>query len=216
MQDSSEGIRLKMRARGAADCRGYSLLEMMIVATLMMIIGGITFIALIPAWRETRITNAYNMTLMTLRRAHDEAVAQRREYVVSFNNGAIPNTVTVTQNTVAGPVLVSVQLAPEIGFTAISGIPTSNSAPPTSPDSFGTGGNAIDLDVNVNPGITTVYFYPDGTARDSVGNLSNGVVYIARFGDLYSSRAVSVWGSTGRVRGWHLYLTGTQNFWRQM
>jgi Tfp pilus assembly protein FimT len=191
-------------------------MELMIAASVMMIVGGISFMALIPAWQQTRITNAYNSTLMTLRRAHDEAVAQRRVYVVSFNNGAIPNTITVTQNTTAGPVLVSAQLAPEIAFVAISGIPTSPTAPPTTPDGFGTGGSAIDLDVTVTPGVTTIYFYPDGTAKDNLGNLSNGVVYVARQADLYSSRAVTIWGATGRVRGWRLFLTGTQNYWRQL
>jgi len=216
MRDSSRKMRSQKRACGAADSRGFSLMELMIVASVMMIVGGITSVALIPVWQQTRITNAYNTTLMTLRRAHDEAVAERRVYVVSFNNGAIPNTITVTQNTTAGPVLVSAQLAPEIGFTVIPGIPTSNSAPPTTPDSFGTGGQAIDLDVGVTPGIPTIYFYPDGTAQDSVGNIANGVVYIARQNDLYSSRAVTVWGATGRVRGWRLFLTGTQNYWRQL
>ena len=216
MRDSNPNARLQARAHNLAGCRGFSLLEMMIVASLMMIVGGITFMALIPAWQQTRITNAYNTTLMTIRRAHDEAVAERRVYVVSFNNGAIPNTITVTQNTVAGPVLVQAQLAPEMAFVAIPGIPTSPIAQPITPDGFGNGGSAIDLDVNVTPGVTTIFFYPDGTAQDSVGNISNGVVYLARQGDLYSSRAVTIWGATGRVRGWRLFLTAGQNFWRQM
>jgi prepilin-type N-terminal cleavage/methylation domain-containing protein len=207
---------VRVRAGRTADCRGFSLLEMMIVCAIFLIVGGITTMALIPAWQQTRITNAYNTTLMVVRRAHDEAVAERRVFVVSFNNSAVPNTVTVTQNNTAGPVLVSAVLPPEVAFTTVSGIPTSNSSPPTTPDSFGTGGYPVDLDVSVTPGVTTIFFYPDGTAQDNVGNVSNGVVYVARPGDLYSSRAITVWGATGRVRGWRLFLTGTQNYWRQL
>ena len=216
MRDSSHGMKFQSRARKAAASRGFSLMELMIAATVMMIVGGISFMALIPAWKQSRITNSYNTTLMILRRAHDEAVAERRVYVVSVNNGAIPNTISVNQNTTAGPLLVSAQLPPDVSFTTVSGIPTSNTAPPTTPDSFGTGGAAIDLDVNVNPGVTTIYFNPDGTAQDNLGNLANGVIYVARPNDLYSSRAVTIWGATGRVRGWRLFLTGTQNYWRQL
>lgn len=215
-RDEKYEIHKDVRVKGPAGCRGFSLLEMMIVCAIFLIVGGITTMALIPAWQQTRITNAYNTTLMVMRRAHDEAVAERRVFVVSFNNSAIPNTVTVTQNTTAGPVLVSAVLPPEIAFTTVSGMPTSPNSPPTTPDGFGTGGFPVDLDVGVTPGTTTIFFYPDGTAQDSVGNISNGVVYVARPGDLYSGRAITVWGATGRVRGWRLFLTSGQNFWRQL
>jgi hypothetical protein len=49
-----------------------------------------------------------------------------------------------------------------------------------------------------------ISFYPDGSAHDLAGNLNNGVVYIARPGDLYSSRAITLTGATGRIRGWRL------------
>ena len=47
-------------------------------------------------------------------------------------------------------------------------------------------------------------FLPDGSAHDLLGNLNNGILYLARNGDLYSSKAITVFGSTGRVRGWRL------------
>lgn len=191
-------------------------MELMIVCSIFMIVGGITAISLIPAWQQTRITEAYNTTLMIIRRAHDEAVAERRIYVVSFNNTAVPNTVTVTQNAPNGPVLVSGALPPEITYTTLPGMPTSNAAPPTTPDSFGIASFAIDLDVNVTPGVNTIYFYPTGTALDGAGNTSNGVVYIARTGDINSARAVTIWGATGRIRGWRLFQTGSQYNWRQL
>jgi hypothetical protein len=61
-----------------------------------------------------------------------------------------------------------------------------------------------------------IYFQPDGSAQDANSNINNGVVYIARPGDLASSRAITLWGATGRLRGWRLYITGTgTKAWRQ-
>jgi len=203
-------------AQLAAHSRGFSLMELMIVCAVFMIVGGISAITLMPAWQQTRITEAYNTTLMVIRRAHDESVAQCRVYVVSFDDVSVPNTVTVTQNTTTGPVLVSASLPPEIKFTTVTGMPTSNATPPTTPDSFGVAGFGVDLDVNVTPGIKTIYFYPTGSAFDNAGNISNGVVYIARPSDINSPRAVTIWGATGRIRGWRLYQSGTQYSWGQL
>jgi len=49
---------------------------------------------------------------------------------------------------------------------------------------------------------------PDGSAHDVNGNLNSGIVYVARNGDLYSSRAITLYGATGRIRGWRLLSSG--------
>ena len=53
-----------------------------------------------------------------------------------------------------------------------------------------------------------VMFMPDGSAHDVNGNLNSGIVYVARNGDLFSSRAVTLYGATGRIRGWRLITSG--------
>ena len=63
----------------------------MIVLAIMMIASGIFFMSLQPALKDTRVTNAYNTTLMTLRRAREAAIAERRTYMVTFNNAVTPN-----------------------------------------------------------------------------------------------------------------------------
>ena len=53
-----------------------------------------------------------------------------------------------------------------------------------------------------------IYFYPDGSAEDAIGNVNNGVVYVALAGNtgfINTSRAITLWGATGRLRGWHIY-----------
>ena len=58
---------------------------------------------------------------------------------------------------------------------------------------------------------------PDGSSRDSLGNYNSGVVYLSRTADanIYNSRSVSVWGATGRIRGWHLYQQAGAPIWVQ-
>jgi len=49
-----------------------------------------------------------------------------------------------------------------------------------------------------------IYFQPDGSAQDVAGNVNNGVVYLGTPGQLPAQRAVTLWGYTGRIRGWTL------------
>jgi prepilin-type N-terminal cleavage/methylation domain-containing protein len=192
---------------------GFSLLEMMIVVAISLILAGIAAIAYVPAMKQQRVTSAYNSTLTTLRRARDQAAGDMRVYVVSFT---APGTITVTQSTTAGPLLMTTVLPSDITFHVEPGVPTSPTVAPTTPDGFGSAGNAIDFDQGVGAGgATTIYFYPDGTAQDINGNTDSGVVYLGRVGDLYSSRAITLWGNTGRIRGWQLYKIGGVNTWRQ-
>jgi hypothetical protein len=58
-------------------------------------------------------------------------------------------------------------------------------------------------------------FMPDGSAQDTLGNIDSGVVYLGRVGELTSMRAVTVFGSTGRIRGWRLVPQGGGTQWTQ-
>lgn len=193
--------------------RGFSLLEMLIVIAISLTLALVTALAYVPIMKQQHVTSAYNSTLTTLRRARDQASADMRVYVVTFT---APGTITVTQNTVGGPLLITTVLPSDITFSVQAGYPSSPTVAPLTPDSFGTGAIAIDLDEGIGiAGVTSVYFYPDGTAQDISGNYASGVVYLGRPGDLYSSRAVTLWGTTGRIRGWRLYNPGGVNTWSQ-
>jgi Tfp pilus assembly protein FimT len=194
--------------------RGFSLLEMMTVVALGIVVTAITFISMVPVLKQGRLNNAYNTTLAAMRQARDNAVSQRTSYSVTFTTSTSPakNTITVapTLTTFQGEQnTVTYQLPSDIAFLAQSGLPT------TAPDGYGTGVLAIDLGYTAHAtgGSQTVYFCPDGSAQDDstgncLGNADGGVVYIARAGDLLSSRAVTLWGATGRIRGWRLYPLG--------
>lgn len=208
-----------LRTNPSRRTSGFSLLEMVIVMAIILMMASVTFMSLQPVLKQQRVVNSYNIVLSAMRQARDNAVAQRTSYVVTFDNGASPHTVTVAP-TFAGfqgaLKAVTYQLPTDVHFSNESGIPTSNQF---TPDGFGTGAAAIDFGYTGQGagvgGQKLLYFCPDGSAQDAIGgagqcsgNLNNGVVYVARPGELMSSRALTVWGATGRIRGWRLYNNG--------
>ncbi len=185
--------------------RGFSLLEMVAVVAIILIACAITFVTLQPALQDSHVNAAYSTVLTQLRTARQRSISERKRYIVIF---VPPQTIQVYRWDVGVPVspapllLNSIDLPTDVQFTAVAGLPT---GPASVPDGFGTGGTAIDFDQGVGAGNTTeVMFMPDGSSRDRQGNLNSGIVYVARPNELYSSRAVTVFGSTGRIRGWRL------------
>jgi prepilin-type N-terminal cleavage/methylation domain-containing protein len=195
--------------------RGFSLIEMMVVVALILIVLAFSIMAIQPALKQGHLTEGYNQTLMVLRQARDTSVAQRQIYFVTLSNAVQPNTITITQGS-TGTVTATYFLPPDIAFDAEPGLPTSPVVFPATPDGFGVGTPAIDFDQGIAGGTKNViYFYPDGSAEDVIGNVNNGVVYLAMPGFINTSRAITLWGATGRLRGWHIYKNGAQYYWRQ-
>jgi prepilin-type N-terminal cleavage/methylation domain-containing protein len=197
---------------------GFSLLEMMIVVAILLIMASISIVTLVPAMNQQRLTNAYNTTLSAMRQARDNAVAQRTSYSVTFSATATPNTIVVAptllgfagdQNT------VTYQLPTDVTFIVQTGFPAQ------APDNFGTGAAAIDFGYTANGGTggaKTIYFCPDGSSQNDAtgrcaGSWDGGVVYIGRSGQVAGSRALTLWGGTGRIHGWRLYPQGAGYQW---
>ena len=196
---------------------GFSLLEMLTVVALIIVMGSITFMSLIPALKQQRVTNAYNTTMAAMRQARDSAVAQRTSYSVTFSNGATPNTITVAPTLTGGfqgqQASTTYTLPTDVTFVAQSGLPNTAA---TAPDNYYNASLLpIDFGYTANGatgGSSVIYFCPDGSAQDAengagncLGSWDGGVVYIARNGEILSSRAVTLWGGTGRIHGWRLY-----------
>jgi prepilin-type N-terminal cleavage/methylation domain-containing protein len=195
--------------------RGFSLIEVMVVLCLILIVAAVSVMTIQPSLKQGRVTEGYNTTLMVLRQARDISVAQRQIYFVTLTGGVTPNTLTITQGS-TGTVTSTKALPTDVAFDVEPGVPTSPTVAPTTPDGFGAGATPIDFDQGIVGGAkNVVYFYPDGSAADVIGNVNNGVVYITRPGDLGNSRAITLWGATGRLRGWHLYKSGAIYYWRQ-
>jgi type II secretory pathway pseudopilin PulG len=201
--------------------RGFSLLEVLIVVCIGMILTGISFISLQPLLKQARVDSAYDTTLMVLRTYRSRAITERRRYIVTFT---APRTITVQSWGVGfpiapAPVLVSTLTLPnDVQFMVQAGIP---GTPPTVPDGFGTGATAIDFGQGLGAGsLNYVMFMPDGSSQDKNNpagnsNLNSGIVYLGRPNELLSMRAITVLGSTGRVRGWRLLKPAGGPVWTQ-
>jgi len=212
----TEQCKLGPRASGARwrRARGFSMLEMAIVVAISLTALAVTVMKLHPALQNVRATSAYNQCFMLLRRYRQQAIDERKQYVVTF---VAPNTIQIWRQDVGvpvnpAPVLISTQiLAPDIQFQILAGVPTANT-----PDNFGNGARAIDFGQGIGlGGFNYVRFMPDGSSQDVNGNLNNGVLYVAMNGNLYSSRAITVFGATGRIRGWQLVNQGGIAIWVQ-
>jgi len=211
---------LKIKTGQKRRNRGFSLVEMMIAMAVGLIATVISVITLMPLLNQQHVTNAYDTTLAAMRLARDNAVAQRTSYSVTFSSTATPNTIVVAPVLPSGaPAFAGQQnsvtytLPTDVKFLAQTGLP--NTAP-TAPDNYYSSGLLpVDFGYTANGatgGASTVYFCPDGSAQDSedgTGNCSGswdgGVVYIAQTGNILSSRAITLWGGTGRIHGWRLY-----------
>jgi Tfp pilus assembly protein FimT len=196
---------------------GFSLIEMMSVVAISMIVATVAIFGMMPAVKAQHVVNAYNTTLSAMRQARDNAVSQRTSYSVTFSNATTPNTIVVAPALGGSAVFsgdqssVTYQLPTDVTFLAQQ--PGVGATPP--PDAFGAGLNSIDFGYTStgNAGGTTatvVYFCPDGSAQVALtcaggNNWDNGVVYLSQSANLLSSRAIDVWGGTGRIHGWRLY-----------
>jgi Tfp pilus assembly protein FimT len=195
--------------RGLGSSSGFSVSEAMVVCAIIMLIVAISGLALAPMRDSAKVNSAVQITVNQLRLAHEEAIAKRLQYVVTLQR---PGTI-LTQWTKTGIGLQterSVPLPGGIQFTVVNGIPTAVGTP----DGFGNGQVAIDLDQATGGGGNVIYFQPDGTAVDAAGNPNNGVVYIAIPGQLPTSRAITLFGSTGRLKTWRLSRQGANVKWQ--
>lgn len=180
---------------------GFSMLELLIVIAIIAVLAAVAIFNLPTALRAMRVNNGYQTLLTQMRMARESAVAKRTIFYLTFDNPA--QNIRLTQRTAGvDQVISTVPLPYDIQFTVVPGMPNTGA---TTPDNFGTGATAIDLDIGNNGGVVNqIFFYPDGSARDNLGRVDSGVIYICRAGDLMSCRAVSIYGATGRIRGWQL------------
>lgn len=194
--------------------RGFSLLELLIVISLGLVMAGVSIMALKPLYTQNQVNNAYDTALSVIRSYRNQSVTQSKRFIITFTN---PGTITVQYWGVGVPVapapvtVATYTLPTNITFAVQAGFPT------TAPDSFGSGLVAIDFDQGMGLGSQNyIMFMPDGSSQDTLGNYNSGVLYMSQTGSaVYNSRAISVFGTTGRIRGWRLDKVSGVNTWVQ-
>ena len=141
-QMSSVRTRSRTKGRRAA---GFSLLEMMIVLSIIVVMAGVTFIAMVPVLKQQRLNNAYNTTLAAMRQARDNSIAQNTSYSVTFSSSATPNTITVAPRSLPDSGAANdrhLSIAERRVVSCASWLPRPSTAVP---DGFGAGTMAIDF-----------------------------------------------------------------------
>ena len=196
----------------------------MITVSIILIMGGVTFLTMQPILQKNHVNTAYETTLEVIRTYRNQAITKSNRYIITFAPGAAgppatPGTMTVQFWGTGVPVapapvtIATYQLPLDVNFGVLPGFPTSAT---TVPDGFGAGATALDFDQGMGLGSQNyIMFMPDGSSQDTLGNWNSGVLYLTRATDLYSSRAVTVFGPTGRVRGWRLNNVAGVTTWVQ-
>jgi len=189
------GVSQSRRQKTLAGQAGYSLTEMMMVVGIMGVVIGIAVVQIGSSRAGLKGDGAMRVVLSQLNQARELAITQRRNMRVEFNNGT---TVVIKREEVPWPPLA---LGPTL--TTLTSVPFEGglqflriAALGDTPDAFG-----YLTELAFPAGTTQMRFAPDGTFINQDGATFNGTVFTALPNQNLSARAVSVFGSTGRVRG---------------
>jgi type II secretory pathway pseudopilin PulG len=196
-----QSTKIRNARRSGGDERGFSMIELLIVVLILMTVGAMAIIQLSPTLQQQQANAAMIQIASEMRQARELAMTERRNIQVSFAGN---NQITLTRmNLPVGlAVLGTVPIQAPAVFMLTPGAPDT-------PDGFGNKG-AIEFG-NVVGGPPTMLFQSDGTFVDTSGNLLNGTVFIGIPKVPTAARAVTIVGSTGRIRMYKANPTGWVN-----
>jgi len=175
--------------------RGFSLVEILIVASLSAVLMGMALVQIGASRASMNADNAMRLVMTELNRARDTAVAQRRNVQITFPGAS--NEIQLLRIEIPTPaagttLLRRTILEGNIRFMLPAGTPDTT-------DAFGAG-SALDFD-GAMP--NNVMFNSDGMlVHRTTGTVINGTIFMAAPNDQFATRAITVLGSTGRVRAY--------------
>jgi prepilin-type N-terminal cleavage/methylation domain-containing protein len=181
--------------------RGFSMIEMVLVVSIILIISAIAIVSMPTSLQNARSDVAVRQLVDQLRQAREYSIANRRYVQVSFATVGTQARVIITQMNALTPgaganvVLSTVPIQTPMQFTVFA-------AKGDTPDGYGNA-NAIEIN-GINGGPPAgMYFQSDGQFVAAATYLPiNGTVFLGVPLNLSTARAVTVMGTTGRVRGW--------------
>lgn len=167
---------------------GFSLIEVLFVVSLGAVLTGMTVFAFQAAERQIRGDANLRLLRSLLETARERALTERRSIEVRFLGTR--EIATFRREVPTGETLLARVFLEGNGRYALwAGVPDS-------PDGFG---NAAPIDFG---GATATMFGPDGMFVDASGVPVNGTVFFGVPAQTETARAVTVFGATGRVRGY--------------
>lgn len=194
---------------------GYTLIEFVVTAALLMIVAAIAIFQMRPTWQDQQANAAMDQAKSTLRLARETAVGQRRSIVVKFVSTVastpcppaanVSNCMELFQMVVTGtPPTATQATTPFLTIPIEGGVSFGTFSGETdTPDGYGipASGGIEFGGISGGPG-SGMMFQSDGTLTDGNGNPINGTVFLVVNNIKNASRAVSVLGNTGRIRAW--------------
>jgi type II secretory pathway pseudopilin PulG len=191
--------------------RGISLIEMMVVVAIAMTIAGMVVVHLTPTLQTFRSNSAASQVVDVFRQAREYAITYRRYVQITFPNyaanGANNQIAIIVKNSLTPPfnqadvLLTTVTLSGTVQFQLAGAVPDS-------PDAFGNATAVNFGSVDGGPP-TGMFFQADGTFVNLTGNFVNGSVFLGQNKTISTARAVTVLGTTGRIRSYNINGAGT-------
>jgi Tfp pilus assembly protein FimT len=168
--------------------RGVTLIDTMVVMSVMAIIGSMATMQMVTVRRSLKGDGAMRVVMSHLVTARETAMTQRRNIEVQFVGD---NWLQLVRQEVPSgtTVLTNVALEGSARYSLVPGVPDT-------PDAFG---NSSPVSFGSTP---TIKFNPTGTLVDSAGAPLNGTIFLSIDGQPESARAVTVLGAVGRVLAW--------------
>jgi type II secretory pathway pseudopilin PulG len=185
--------------------RGFSLLETLIVIGIIFILSAITMIKSFGTMDSYRANSAMDSVVSQLRVARQMAISQRRRVIVSIDQTNMKISYQVMAPTTTGTTeqngsVVTMPLPRTTQFVLESGVPDTP---------MGFGNSAPIYIGNLSGGPSIMQFNSTGTFTDITGyNTLNGTVFVGVSNKPTTARAITILGSTGRVRQYS-YIGGT-------
>jgi type II secretory pathway pseudopilin PulG len=190
---------------------GYSLIEMMMILAIMGVLSGMAVVSISGARPSAMGDGAMRVVLSQLNTARETAITKRRNMRITF---PAANQIQIVQEvppvppstTITTLALPAIYFEGSIQYVLVANLPDS-------PDAYCPTLSATCFPISTDGSpATEMKFKPDGTFVDQNGITLNGTVFIAVPGQSYvvghstssvmSGRAITVQGSTGRVRGY--------------
>ena len=205
--------------RGRRDESGFSLVELLTVAAFLVIATAIAILKIQPTLQEYQANAALDQVKGTLRQARELAISQRRVIQVSIQNDvngymSMRLTQVSAGNVVAAAPFLSIPIETTMQVVTFGG-------EVDTPDGFGiplAGANGSGVQFGgVVGGPVIGLFQEDGSFTNAAVGPINGTIFLTpanlAVNNIRSGvRAVTVFGTTGRIRSFHYTGFG----WRQI
>ncbi|HEY3936249.1 MAG TPA: hypothetical protein VGL97_02380 [Bryobacteraceae bacterium] len=191
---------------------GFSVVELCVVVTLILVISAIAITSLKPAVQDANCDTAMRQVISQLRQAREYAITNRRYVQITFPVVAGQPEIVMTQRNdlTAGagglnPILSTTPIHNPESFLVFPSLVDT-------PDANGNTSAIVFEGINGGP-IGGMLFQSDGELVDGATfQPINGTVFLGLAGQTPTARAITVLGGTGRVHAWKISGTTWMQF----